>query len=67
MPEALGFGDVGGLERERVDPVLGGDFARNLLGGAVVGVGVVVQRIVQIEEDDLECDALMWACRARDL
>ena len=34
MPEALGLGDVSGLERERVDAVLGRDLACDLLGGA---------------------------------
>ena len=34
MPEALGLGDVRGLERERIDAVLGGDLACHLFGGA---------------------------------
>ena len=34
--------------------VLGSDLAGYLLGCVVIGVGVVVQRVVQIEKDDLE-------------
>ena len=65
MPKALGFGDVGSLERERVDAVLGGYFARHLLGRAVIGVGIVVKRIVQVEEDDLDAaHSVLRACRA---
>ena len=51
--------DVRGFERQRVDPVLGGDFARNLLGGVGIGIGVVVQRIVQVEEDDIDVGAVI--------
>ncbi len=54
MPEPSGFGDVRGLERERVDAVLGRNFARDLFGRVVIRVGVVVQRIVEIEQDELQ-------------
>ena len=65
MPEAFRLGDVGGLERQRVDAVLGRNLARDFLGGAVIRVGVVVERIVQIEEDDVDAAHGMERVRPR--
>ena len=65
MPEAFRLGDVGGFECNRVDAVLGGNFPGDLFGGAVIRVGIVVQRIVQIEQDDVDAAHGMKRVRPR--
>jgi len=54
MPKSLGLGDVGRLERKRVDAVLARNFARDFFRRTRKGMGIVMQRIVQIEQDDLK-------------
>src|SRR5580658_1633442 len=54
VPKALRFGNVGGLESQRIDPVLGGNFPRDFLGGALIGVGIVMQSVVEIEEHEID-------------
>ena len=54
MPETLGFRNVGVLERQRVDAVLGREFPRHFFSRAAIGVRIVVQRIVEIEEHQLD-------------
>lgn len=54
MPKTLRFRDVGGFERERIDAVLGRNLAGDVFGGVGISVRVVVQRVVQVEQDDLE-------------
>jgi hypothetical protein len=42
--------------------VLGGNFPRDLFGGALIGVRIVVKRVVEIEEHEI--DAAQSVCLA---
>ena len=59
MPKALCLGHVRGLERERVDAVLGRDLAGNFFGGALISERIVVQRIVEIEEHEIDASHIV--------
>jgi len=51
FPERLGLRDVRGQQRGGVDAALCRDILRDAFGGTPVCRGIVVQRVVEIEQD----------------